>query len=467
MTGTVKQNKSLHITTLFAALLLLAAMFCTQHAHASSYAHPSKYAAFAMDVDTGLILHKENQDTRLHPASLTKMMTLVMIFDALDDNKIRMGTKIPMSHNAASMIPSKIGIPAGSYIRVKDAIPALATKSANDVAVAVAEHLGGSEKNFAKMMTYKARQFGMSRTVFKNASGLHHPNQFSTARDMARLSRIIVKQYSRHSRYFAASQFEYMGKTHRTHNKLMASYSGMTGLKTGYIRQSGFNLAASVDRDGRRVVAVVFGGKTGALRNERMRVILDKSYKKYNLTYIAKAPLPPHKPQHLSQTPHIATSRDMTAQSGRWAMLNTANDNSLINRMIGQGDYDIDLRNRIATGLIAISSHMGDTIPAYITEPTPTLRQPIATLNAQHNTKGAWAIQVGAFSKRSDANQALAHTLNKLPTSMRYGVGEIAPAQTSKGWIFRSRIKGYSKQAAFDACRLLHDCIPVSPTNTF
>lgn len=213
-----------------------------------------------MDASTGKILSQSNADKMLHPASLTKVMTLLMLFDAIDSGKIKLNDRIYMSRTAASMVPSKLNIPAGSYILVKDAIYALVTKSANDVAVAIAEKLGKTESRFAMMMTKKARQMGMNRTRFMNASGLHHPKQVTTARDMAKMGRYLIAIQPRYYRYFATQSFKYRGKSYRNHNRLLGQYNGMDGIKTGYIQASGFNLLASAKRRDKRLIGVVFGG---------------------------------------------------------------------------------------------------------------------------------------------------------------------------------------------------------------
>ena len=247
------------------AALILAACFAFMLMTPNQALANAKYASLVMDADTGLVLHKRNADKVLHPASLTKMMTLIMLFDALEEGRVHMKSRIRISHNAANAVPSKLDLPVGSSIRVKDAINALIIKSANDVAIAVAEHLAGSEKDFARLMTKRARSLGMTRTRFMNASGLHHKRQVSTARDMAKLARTIISEYAPYYRYFSANKFHYRGKTYRSHNKLMGKYAGMDGMKTGYIHKSGFNLVSSAVRNNRRIIGVVFGGAYLAL----------------------------------------------------------------------------------------------------------------------------------------------------------------------------------------------------------
>ncbi len=461
-------------------------------ASATQEVYPNKYAAFVMDSDTGLILYRKNSNKRLHPASLTKMMTLLMLFDAIEHGKLRMHSRIRISKHAASMVPSKLGLKPGETIKVEDAIYALVTKSANDIAVAVAEKLGGSERQFANMMTKKARTLGMSRTRFRNASGLHDPKQVSSARDMARLARTIIVDYKRYYHYFSTRKFTYQGKTYRSHNRLMDSYPGMDGMKTGYILASGFNLVSSATINNRRLIGVVFGGKTAKSRNARMEKLLNLGFNKIGEVNIAvsSAPIPARKPNAQGEvtfaqgslTNGNALPQETTTSMeekkitkaptnwSRWAMLDAMADNSVFNRMIGQGDYDNSIRNRIETGLIAISSQMGEKIPSYVFDTdvntTATVKSPPTIKESalySPSSGDSWTIQVGAFSSRKRTNEALAQTISKLPLSFKNGKATIAPKQTRSGWIYRARISGYTKVAANEACRILSDCIVLSP----
>ena len=278
--------------------LAITAGFSDAHAKKKKSKGNPKYASIVMDADTGVILSQRYADKVLHPASLTKIMTLVMAFEALDRGDIRLRDRIRISNRAASMVPSKLGLPAGSSIRVEDAIYALVTKSANDVAVALGEHIGGSESKFAAMMTARARDIGMRSTRFKNASGLHNKYQVSSARDMAGLARYVLQRYPHYYRYFSTKSFTYRGKTYRSHNRLMSSYKGMDGFKTGYINASGFNLVASAKRNGRRLIGVVFGGRTSKSRNAHMAQIMDAGFLRAGKIRMARAkpPKPQQKP---------------------------------------------------------------------------------------------------------------------------------------------------------------------------
>lgn len=239
----------------------------------------AKYASFIINENTKRVYYTANADTRNYPASLTKIMTLYMIFDALKTKKISMNTKFKVSRRATRQPPSKLNLSAGSSISVKHAILALITKSANDVATVVAENLGKSERNFARLMTKKARKLGMKRTTFKNASGLPNRGQLSTARDMATLGMAIRKNHSGFFKLFKTKSFIYKGTKYSNHNNLLGSYSGTDGIKTGYTHASGFNLVASVERNGQRIIGVVFGGKKARSRDKHMIKLLNRYFK--------------------------------------------------------------------------------------------------------------------------------------------------------------------------------------------
>ncbi len=260
----------------------------------------AKYASYVIDADTGEVLHAINEDTRNYPASLTKMMTLYLVFERLRDKRWTMHTKLKVSHRAARQPASKLALKAGTTISVKDAILALVTKSANDVATTIAENISGKERNFALKMTAKARSLGMPRTTFRNASGLPHRAQMSTAKDMSVLARALFRDFPEYYHLFSAKAFSWQGRTYTNHNKLLDSYPGVDGLKTGYIRASGFNLAASATRDGRRIVGIVFGGRSSRHRNRHMVTLLDKGFRllkqRHATPLIAKADVPDSKP---------------------------------------------------------------------------------------------------------------------------------------------------------------------------
>jgi len=234
------------------------------------------YAAIVVDANSGAVLHENSADSPRHPASLTKIMTLYLLFERLEAGKIKLDSEMEVSAHAASQSPSKLGLKVGSALRVEDAIRALVTKSANDAAVVVAEALGGDEPQFARIMTRKARALGMRGTLYRNASGLPNPEQITTARDQALLGRAIQERFPKFYRYFSTPSFTYHGHAMRNHNRLLGNVEGVDGIKTGYVTASGFNLVTSVRRGNRHLVAVVLGGRTSGLRDARMRELISE-----------------------------------------------------------------------------------------------------------------------------------------------------------------------------------------------
>lgn len=238
----------------------------------------ARYSSIVVDAATGQILHAEDADALRYPASLTKTMTLYMVFDQLKAGKLKLNQKLPVSAAAANQAPSVIGVRPGDSLTVEQAILATVTKSANDAAVVLAEAVGGTESAFADMMTRRARQLGMSHTTFRNASGLPNPRQQTTARDMAALALALLKNHREYYHYFATPEFSWNDRSFNNHNRLLNGYAGADGIKTGFIRASGFNLIASAQRDGRRIVGVVFGGTSASARDKHMAQLLDRGF---------------------------------------------------------------------------------------------------------------------------------------------------------------------------------------------
>ena len=235
-----------------------------------------RYAAIVVDASSGRLLYGHEETAQRFPASMTKMMTLYMLFEQMQNGRVDKNTIIPVSRYAASRPPTKIGFRPGEGIDVDSAIKALVTRSANDVATAVGEFLGGgSEEQFAINMTDKARSIGMRDTRFRNASGLPDPLQVTTAKDMATLAIMLRRQFPQYYSYFSVTEFSYRGKTIRGHNRLVGGVEGVDGIKTGYIRASGYNVATSVTRGGRRLVVVVMGGESGVQRNAHVAQLIE------------------------------------------------------------------------------------------------------------------------------------------------------------------------------------------------
>ncbi|PPR53081.1 MAG: D-alanyl-D-alanine carboxypeptidase DacF [Alphaproteobacteria bacterium MarineAlpha5_Bin6] len=243
----------------------------------------AKRAAIIIDYETKKVLFEKNADTLNYPASLTKMMTLYIVFDYLKKNKLNWNTKMRVSRRAASQQPSKLYLEEGSTIIVEDAVMALIIKSANDVATVVAEHISNSEENFASLMNKYARNIGMKKTTFKNASGLPNKRQMTTARDISILSYSLIKNFPKEYKLFKTEKFVWKGKTYKTHNKLMKSYPGADGIKTGYIRASGYQLAFSAIRENKRLIGIYFGGDSSKHRNNTMAFYMNKEFSELNI----------------------------------------------------------------------------------------------------------------------------------------------------------------------------------------
>ena len=249
----------------------------------------AKKAAIVIDFDTEEVLFEINADTRNYPASLTKIMTLYIVFDYINKGKLTYDSQLSVSNIAASRSPSKLYLEAGSSIKVRDAINALIIKSANDVATVVSENISGSEKEFAKLMTSYAKNLGMNNTTFKNASGLPNRAQLTTARDIAKLSHALISNFPEEYKLFSKTKFTYKGKTYKTHNKLMLSYDGADGIKTGYLAVEKYSLASSLERKGRRLIAVGSGFETKNSRSRESSKLLIYGLTNFDLIEINKA----------------------------------------------------------------------------------------------------------------------------------------------------------------------------------
>lgn len=455
----------------FALIATLAVALTVSPAQAAkkkkSSAPNNRYASIVMDAETGQILSQSNPDKQLYPASLTKVMTLLLTFEALENGTLTLRDRVPMTRRAVNMSPSKIGLPLGASMKVEDAIYSLVTKSANDVAVALAEKLGGSEPRFATQMTRKARELGMNSTRFVNASGWHDPAQVSTARDMAIMARYVIYRYPQYYRYFSTKNFSFQGKNYHNHNRLMSEYPGMDGMKTGYVAASGFNLVASAKRGNKRLIGVVFGGRSTASRNAHMASLLDNGFKGRSSgtdMYVAQVrapvgtppPIPGRKPETnavLAIAPAAGTQVAANA-SPAYSSMNTMMQNETFSEMAGQGDFDPAETKRVETGLMAIAAIRDEPFtPTTVISSTDTL-----------SIDRPWAIQIGAFSSRVQTDKAIRAAINVLPSSLATPAQPvIVPLKTADGWMFRGRLSGYTKEQAASACARLRDCLTVSP----
>jgi len=288
------------------------------------------YSSIVVDGNSAAVLQATSADASRHPASLTKVMTLYLLFERLDAGKLKLDSPLKISEHAAEQSPTKLDLKPGQMITVEDAIKGIVTKSANDAAVAVAENLGGDENGFAKLMTQKAHALGMTHTTYVNASGLPDDDQVTTARDQALLGRAIQERFPQYYKYFSTESFVYHGEAIRNHNHLLGAVEGVDGIKTGFTHDSGFNLLTSVHRDGRYLVAVVMGGPSASERDARMRDLISAHLKEAALRHTApviaevadrrdetptKSPMPTRADHPTTADSHVATAVSVAAGS--------------------------------------------------------------------------------------------------------------------------------------------------------
>ncbi|HLJ63167.1 MAG TPA: serine hydrolase [Stellaceae bacterium] len=370
----------------------------------------ARYSSIVIDAQSGEVLSEVDADAENYPASLTKMMTLYLAFAALEKGEIALDQRLTVSAHAAHQKPSRLGLEAEETVTVRDLILGMVTKSANDAAVVMAETLADSEEDFAAMMTREAHRLGMKSTIFHNASGLANPGQHSTARDLALLARHLYRDFPREYAYFATEEFTYKGETFSNHNRLMRSFAGMDGIKTGYIHESGFNLAASAVRHHHRLIAVVMGGRTARTRDRQMSMLLNHAF-------------------------------------------------------AGMAGEEKSFTHRAIAALSPISA-----ANAAEPEPTPTKpRHHHAALRAAGNDRG-WSIQVGAFKRQDAARSRASATIAKLPGGHRGKTMEVVSAHGHKKTIYEARIVHLSHKEAQAACQVLHRkhqaCAVVGPHAT-
>ncbi|MBL1405933.1 MAG: D-alanyl-D-alanine carboxypeptidase [Hyphomicrobiales bacterium] len=413
-----------------------------------------KYAGIVVDAKNGKTLYSYKADSLRYPASLTKMMTLYMLFEQMEKGNVSKRTRIRISRHAASMQPSKLGIRVGGSLSAEQAIYALVTKSANDVAAAIGEHIGGTESKFAVLMTRKARSIGMSRTTFKNASGLPNSKQVTTARDMATLGIAMREHYPKYFRYFKTRSFKYGKRVYGNHNRLLGKVRGVDGIKTGYTRASGFNLVSSVYDRKRSIVGVVMGGKSGRSRNQQMTKLIGK--------YIGKA----------------TTGRDrIVVAKGRPSNAFASVFKRPKNAPTPQKRPTMVTAYASAGSLGGFGGNLETiTLPTSLI-PVPTAspiahRDPIVTASIQsrvatsHSTKqltvqtekpaSGWQIQIGAVPSKAAAIDLLEGARKYSPRTLRSVSNYTMSVDKNGTKLYRARFAGFvSKKSAWAACKNL------------
>lgn len=416
---------------LWGLLLVLVAAIATPGAAAAR-----QEASILIDYGTGAVLEARNADDSVIPASLTKMMTLYLTFRSLASGQLDLSSRIKVSDRAAAMPPTKLGLTPGGTLRVEDAILGLVTRSANDAASALAEALGGSEDRFAMAMTRTARKLGMTRTVFRNASGLPDGEQRTTARDLSRLAYRLISDYPGYYSYFSSPNFVYRGRNHPNHNRLLGVYPGMDGLKTGYTRASGFNLAASARRDGRRLVAVVIGGRTAGARDATMVALLDRGFARQPQAGPALvADAEPQPRAKGSDREIVVASLDTTASDAVMAVPSARPKKSA---------------SKPATAAPTSKASKGKSSRA---------------AKATRKPAGSYAVQVGAFRAASQARAAMKQAMSGVPDLLRGASPAVATQKVRKDTLYKAMLGGLSRPEAESACRRLkkqkRDCMVV------
>lgn len=402
-----------------------------------------RYAAIVVDAQTGEVMFARHADSRRYPASITKVMTLYLVFEAISEGRIQLDDVIRVSPRAASQPPSKLGLAAGQTITVADAIQATALRSANDMATALAEHVAGSEARFAALMTLKAESLGMTDSRFVNANGLPDSRQITTARDITILARAVMRDYPQYYRFFGVSSWTYEGRDYRNTNGLLRSGQGYDGIKTGYTNASGYNLAASAVRNGRRLITVVLGGRSSATRNAHVEELMNTGFeiadRRAHGERIEVAQL------YFEQKGYGIGPTPPTAPPVVYASA-TAQPATPLAQAMGDRDPDVVL----TSGPAALPP---SETTARLNSDTPA-RRPAA---------GSWAVQVGAFRDRSVAEGWLTEVNRRFRSTFR-GSGQTV--EEASGW-YRSRFTGFTEDQARAACETLSarnvTCMVVRP----
>lgn len=421
---------------------LLAALLSVTLAVSAPLMAMAGSASFVLDARTGKVLASENADALNHPASLTKMMTLYMTFEALNRGKITWDTPVKMSAFAASRPPTKLGVKAGTTITVREAVYGMIIKSANDAAAAMAEKLGGSESGFSRLMTQKARSLGMSRTTFVNASGLPDSRQITTARDMSTLAIALMKNYPKEYRLFSTASFNFRGRTIRGHNNLMYRYEGMDGIKTGYTNASGFNLVSAVKDGNRRVVGVVLGGRSARSRDDKMAGLLDKYLGRASSSGGAKLVASVNSREQPVEVASAADDTDMPVPQS--PKRTTSKD--LAPKALGYADDN---------GVIPLER------PAAMDEILNAGKEPASSAS---KSDGSWQIQISAAPSADAARALLAQAQSEAGKPLVSASPYTEAVGSGANKVYRARFVGFdSKEAATSACDALkqrsYDCM--------
>ena len=445
---------------LFVALsLVLATVFATDfsavgaaQAQAPFFTSAPRYASIVIDASDGEVLYQRNADSPRYPASISKIMTLYLTFEALASGRIRPNDIVVVSSHAASQAPSKLGLRPGETITVDDAMHAVAVHSANDMAVALAEKIGGSEARFATLMTLRAQELGMTGTHYVNASGLPDPRQISTARDIATLSRAVMRDYPQYYHYFSIRSFDYHGLMMTNHNGMLGRTPGVDGLKTGYIGASGFNLAASAVRDNRRLIVVVLGGSSSAARDAHVADLFDAGFSVLNHRALGQnISLADNlrEPAPIGQVVRPPTEQGSGDQAGVQIVLTDATPaHHLISR---------DAAEQFGPPSRALTRADRRRIAR-------AARADMQRAKTHDREDAAYAVQIGAYKHKGEAHDALAQLQQRY--SEKLGAADHDVRSAGHGY-YRARFSGLNAAEAKRACGALHahhqTCVVVIP----
>lgn len=434
----------------------------------------SRYAAIVVDAASGEVLFARHADSRRYPASITKVMTLYLTFEALSEGRVKPTDVLTISPHAASMPPSKLGLAAGQTITLDDAMKATAVRSANDMAVAIAEHVGGSEDRFAAQMSLKARELGMSQTRYVNANGLPDSRQLTSARDLAVLARAVMRDYPQYYRYFGLHDWAYNGRDYRNTNGLLLGGNGYDGMKTGYTNASGYNLAASKVADGKRLITIVLGGRSTASRNQHVAALMETGFEverargRGQSVPIAQAFFEQRGFGIGADTSGPITYASATSdEDGETGMGSSGVAYTALpattptpTRVTPAPSQRAALENRPADVTAILNG--GSSSPR-ASAPAPRASAPRSTPARATAPAGRWSVQVGAFRDEKVATDWLTEVNRRFRTAFT-GAGR--DVQNAEGW-YRSRFIGMTEASAQAACETLSErrvtCMVIRP----
>ena len=451
-----------------AYFLTLATIFLSALA-VNTAAQAAPRSAYVVDGKTGEVLFSRDADAPRYPASLTKMMTLYIVFDLIEQKRLTYQTPIRMTEHGALQAPSNLGIEAGTTITVKEAILALVTKSANDVAAALADNLAGSEEKFARVMTWRARQLGMKSTTFRNASGLPDPQQVTTAHDMALLALRLALDFPEHYKLFATREFRFNGASYRNHNTLLFTYEGTDGIKTGYTRSSGFNLVASVRRGDKHVIGVVLGGRSAGDRNSQMRALISAALgraKSIDKPLLAARNRPAQRVVALA--PDEKTARKTVRSDAEPATRPlppstpaiTEKKKEKVAPALAKAQPAEPSTKEVAPAVAKAPANIPFEVRS--SPPSPKVAAPVTKAKAD---KGPFQIQVGAYLTQSEAQKRLI-AVAQAGGPLLDGHSPVTMSVTKQATpVHRARFSGFEEASANAVCKSLKaksiDCIVV------